>query len=577
MIQNLQALELSNPSLTIYTFHLRDGIGNGFQNPLPEASQIWEQLIKLGQVLHISKLKKLTSELICYEEEQYCPEAEDRKRTDQFSLLRNKDTRLDFQFLSQPELQITGFLSPFRYHDTYFIDLTISSKNKIKPTQLTNFNPQYQLLSPHLQASLGQTLFFYAELTTLSDNCSDLADACVQQLLPEKESVELVDEGRLFDCPIFIYDNGKTDPTLQRYLIIWFNPNSTVLEQLNKEDEKLFYESLTYLLWSRHKILYAYSQSRWCYEKIKPLYTEIEEHIKDFGCTIQAEGRLEELKYLLGKLPETSLIYGQQVREIEDHKNTIKENIRNYINLTKKIKQLSKSDLAFLKQFSGLANNRLIPQIESDLSLLRPVQPLFQELLSSIRSIVAIDQVESDRQFLRDLQQKEEDLQEEFRKQDIKDQNRERRLQIVIFAAGGGVTLGGIVASSSGQVTSDNPIYFPGQPKASLLSPHPFTWFVIFSIILGILGAGIAAVITILFQKCFPPVELEYFLVSEGSAHKVNDYRKVINEYSGKGSVLCYALNAQDAVRMAKLYNDGLLEDDNVMESDGPLVCLCDH
>ena len=318
MSQNSPTLELGNPSLTLYAFHLRNSISYGFQNPVPKASQIWEQLTNLGHTLNITKLQTLTSELICYENDQYHPEAEDSQGTEYFSLLKNQAESLDFQLLSQPELEITGSLSPFRYHDTYFIDLTLSSQNNIIPTKLRNFNPQYQLFPPHLQTSLGQTLFFYAELTTSPDNYSNLANTCIQHLLPQTNSVELVAEGSLLDCPIFVYDNGETDPHQQRHLIIWFNPNSTVLEQIDEDTEKQLYELLHYLLWSRHKILYAYHQSCSCYDKAKPHYEKIEQHIQNFSKIVQSNDpndRLQKFKDLLRELPEISLEYSQLLRE----------------------------------------------------------------------------------------------------------------------------------------------------------------------------------------------------------------------------------------------------------------------
>ncbi len=57
MSQNSPTLELGNPSLTLYAFHLRNSISQGFQNTVPEASQLWEQLTNLGQTLNITQLQ----------------------------------------------------------------------------------------------------------------------------------------------------------------------------------------------------------------------------------------------------------------------------------------------------------------------------------------------------------------------------------------------------------------------------------------------------------------------------------------------------------------------------------------
>ena len=533
MSQNSPTLELGNPSLTLYAFHLRNSISHGFQNPVPKASQIWEQLTNLGQTLNIPQLQTLTSQLICYENDQYHPEAEDRQGTEYFNLLKNQAESLDFQLLSQPELEITGFLSPFRYHDTYFIDLTLSSKNNINSTHLRNFNPQYQLLPPHLQTSLGQTLFFYAELTTSPDNYSNLADTCVQHLLPQTTSVELVDEGRLLDCPIFVYDNGETDPHQQLHLIIWFNPNSNVLEQIDEDTEKQLYEFLHYLLWSRHKILYAYHQSRWCYDKAKPHYTKIEQEIKKFSDRVQSDQRLQEFKDLLRKLPTISLEYSQLLREIEDHQTTIQTNIQNYNNLIAKLEQLPNCDLSFLQQFLDRTKNKFKPQIEADLSFLSPAQPLFQELLNNIRSIVAIDQIENDRnfqsalqnsqqqfeknlqlqiqqqdqQFQKNLQLQDQQFQERLREQDGKSEERAKTIEGWIAFFGTGLAVSGVsagVISNPGEtifktLSINPPSFCKSNELVQFLCPNSFD--VVFHLIVGIIFAIPAAIFIRLVAK----------------------------------------------------------------------------
>ena len=92
-----------------------------------------------------------------------------------------------------------------------------------------------------------------------------------------------------------------------------------------------------------------------------------------------------------------------------------------------------------------------------------------KENLKTIRGRVEIDQADRDR-----IQQKDKE-------------KSDRQLQITLTTVGAGIAVGGIVASSSGQVTADNPIYFPWQPEASN-QLHPFTWFVIISIVCGLIA-----------------------------------------------------------------------------------------
>ena len=184
-----------------------------------------------------------------------------------------------------------------------------------------------------------------------------------------------------------------------------------------------------------------------------------------------------------------SLNYRRYIRDLEDNNNTIKSNIYNYKICLKEIKKLPGTDPVLFELFLEKSCRYFQDQIKIDLSFLLSGEKIFEELIDDIRDILAIDQIESNRRFQFALQEQEQ-----------KNQDRERRLQILIFAAGGGITVGGIVASSSGQVTLNNPIYFSCPPETSC-SVHPFTWFVIVSIMSSIVGAMLAALIAFVLQE----------------------------------------------------------------------------
>ncbi|MDJ0714681.1 MAG: hypothetical protein QNJ54_10745 [Prochloraceae cyanobacterium] len=485
MTQDSEISELKNTSLTLYAFYLRNSIDRGFENTVPEASRIWEKITDLGNTRHISELQNLYSKLICYETNQYHPEIEDRQLTDYFPLLKNPDESLDFSLLSEPELEIRATLSPYRYHDSYLIDLNLYSENSINPTQLKKFNSQYQLFSPLLENYLGKTLFFYAEVSNSQSDYSDLAKTCASQLFDvEKESIKLVSD-RLFNCPLFIYDNGETNTHKQQHLIIWVNDRS--IEYFEKQDK--FYEWLSYLICSRHKILYAYDRSRSRYNDAKPYYEKIEQNINKFSENVRASDRLEKFKELLRELPELSLKYGQLVREIEDHKNTIKTNLQNYQRSNTELKELPDSNITFSEDFLTLINNKFIPQIEADLSFLTPIKSLFQELLNNIRSIVQIDQIESDRQ-----------LQEQLRIEAEKSEERANTIEGWIAFFGTGLAVSGVsagVVSDPSQtivktLNINAPSFCQSDELAQFLCTNSFD--VVFHLIVGLIVAIPAAI-----------------------------------------------------------------------------------
>ena len=474
--------ELHNPSLTLYGYHLRHTISQGIEKTLQKASFVWEQLSNIGQVLQIRELQNIKQQLICYQNDHYQSAAEDRLGVgNYFNLLRGGLEEITFQLSGDTSGANTlGSVIPFRVNDTYALDLTLRVENSLEISQLDQLNLKSHLSSPSdvLRASLGQTLLFYAETTIPPQYYPELAQNCVSQLISSHSDLELVGTGKILGCSVFVYDNWEVEPSKQSHIFLFLNPNSTAPEKLGGVSRELLL-----LLCSRHKILYAYNQSRSCQRDCKPLYTYLENKINGFRQIAQSDDRLPIFKQLLTELPQKSLEYSSLLRDLEDHKNTIHTNILNCEKSINKLQQLPESEITFLQPFLDHAQNKFYCQIQVDQSFLITGKEMFHELISNIRGIVAIDQVESDR-----IQQKDQE-------------KSDRQLQITLAAVGAGIAVGGIVASSLGQVTADNPIYFPWQPKASN-QVHPFTWFVIVSIVCSL----IAVVLMTLIVKLFYPL-----------------------------------------------------------------------
>jgi hypothetical protein len=409
MNQNYSTTALNNLSFTFYGFHLRNSLNQG-ETPVPEATQLWEQLTKLGQSLNIPELQTLTSELICYQDNQYYPAAENRKNEKYFSLLNNKKKYLEFQIPNSIGLIIKALLTPYRVHDTYAVDFTLTIENLPALEILSNLN--FNFFSD-LKPSLGKTLLLYAEPSASLTNYHSLSNTCINQLFVRVNNLELIAEGKLLDCPVYAYDNGEIDPSKHYHILICFNHNPPVSEQIDQATEYLLY-----LLWNRHKILYAYHQSRICVDNGRKKYIEIEQNIHNFSHISQSPERLQNFKILLTQLPQKSLEYSQLIRELQDHKNTIKISEKNYNNLLNKLKNLPDSNLNFVLPFLLKINNKFQAQLEAELCFLTLASQLFQELLNNIRGIVAIDQIENDRKFQEYLQKQEQQFEREIRQQE---------------------------------------------------------------------------------------------------------------------------------------------------------------
>lgn len=410
--------ELHNPSLTLYGYHLRHTISQGIEEALPEASLVWKQLSTIGQDLQIQQLQNIKQQLICYQNDNYQPVAEDRLRAGYyFNLLRGGLEEITFQLSGDTSgANILGAVIPFRVNDTYALDLTLRVENSLEISQLDQLNLRSHLSSARvvLEPSLGQTLLFYAETTISNQDFPELAQNCVSQLISSDSDLELVDTGKILGCSVFVYDNWEVEASKQKHILLFFNPNSTVPEKLGEVSRDLLL-----LLCSRHKILYAYNQSRSCQHDCKPLYTYLENKTIAFSQTAQSDDRLPIFKQLLTQLPQKSFKYSSLLRDLEDHKNTIQTNIINYKKLINKLQALPENEITFLKKFIDHAQKKFYSQIKVDQNFLLSGKEMFHELINNIRGIVAIDQVESDRQFQTELQTRDEQFQQALNHQEI--------------------------------------------------------------------------------------------------------------------------------------------------------------
>lgn len=448
------AQTLRNTSLTLYAFHLRTDGSRGVEQVVPSASRLWERLVHLGNTLHISELQALKQELLCYRAGEYYPTAEEQLLPGQQSLLSNGAESLDFSVpapIVGPDLSLTGFVSPFRVHDTYAIDLTLSPQAPITLGQLHQLNPQELLLPPHIQASLGQTLLLYAEVDGLQRQDRAIADACVAQFFPYPSTPEFVAAGKLLGSDIFEYDTLATATAQQRHILVWLNhyPLPSAVDALS---ERLFY-----LLLCRHKILYAYDQARWCHDSARTVYSDFERDIvQKFSQIAQSPDRLQQFKALLRtQLPQQSFQYAQYLRDLSDHATSIQTNLENYQNQMAKLALLPGNDLDFLQQFQHQTQTKYLKQIQVYREFLAPGQTLFQQLTDTIRGLVELEQAESD-----------------------------RRLEQTIQVVGVGLGVGAIFGSSSAFI--DRPWMPAFSPNSAL---HPFVSSLLVSL-LAALGAG---------------------------------------------------------------------------------------
>ncbi|CBN56220.1 MULTISPECIES: hypothetical protein [Kamptonema] len=459
-----QELQLKNPSITLYTFQLRNDADKEAGKLADNALNLWTNLDEVVGKFGVDDLKSFIPLLINPEEENPSFQRLLKEETIKFN---KKDNGLELT------------IYPVRFHDTYSADLTVFYPNQILPvSELGKLNIEGCLLPEFIRPSTGQTLLFYAE--TIDDiSCNkELAKQCFQYLLQNQiqPQPEQIKKGVLFGSPIYEYDNGELDPTKRHHILVWLNCNPKTVEALTTDFNPYFHRLLLY----RHKILFSYYRSRSWYQHGKAIAAKLDAKQSEFKAIDNqndAVARLEALKKLLAEVRILGFDYSRCLRDISECINTITTNTENYVQILATIQDLQfQSDkLQFLDKFAEVSKNKYQEQIKVDLNYLIASQNLFQEMIANIRGMVEIEQIEADR------------------KSSEQDTISSRNLNITIGVVGGGMAAAGIVATSYGLIKPELPLLMPWDKNAG--SIHPFTQSVFWSLLIGFIPVLVWALI----------------------------------------------------------------------------------
>ena len=390
---------MKNLSLTLYAFHLRQTLTDAPDRVADDAALLWDNLTNLG---HFPGLTTLKSQLICYTNTEYTPQNEPGQKTHWLTHAQD----IDLGAISTADgFKITANLQPFRLNDTYAIDLTLTPDSPhldITLPQLQHFRPQ-SLLPNTIQASLGQTLWLYAEVDAQTD-CASLAEQCATALLANTPlNPSLQNQDSLFGSHLFHYlatqPSQPDNPASHCHILISLNTShSPTIELLGKG-----YDELLQILCSTHKLRYIYHQSRQRYPEARHLYSHLEHQIQTLpNLTTNPQTRLDALKNLLNQIPHTALDYARCLRDLRAHQTAMETNLTNF-----DTKQQHLAQIGDIPQFWGdflKASQRNKQQIQTDINYLSPGQDLFGQMLETVRGIVDLDQAERDRALDQKLQ-----------------------------------------------------------------------------------------------------------------------------------------------------------------------------
>ncbi len=421
---------MKNFTLSLVAFHLRQTLTDSLDEVDADANLLWETLAKLGEnEIPFPELAKIRTQLICYQNNQYIPQAEGSGQT---FWLTHSGKEIDLGNISTPEgFRITANLQPFRLHDTYAVDLTLAPENpniEITIPQIQYFKPNY-LLPAHIPASIGQTLWLYGEIdnTITPEDC---AEKCAVALVANSNlNPLLTHQGELFGSQLFQFKTNN--PTYQIWILLNHNQADTITPLSQT------YDDILNLLCSSHKISKIYQDSRQSYTQTRQLYSQLEKKIQSYPSIIaNPSQKLTNLKQLLDKIPEDAVNYTRNLRDLTAHHTAIDTNIKNYNICLDKIHSHGKVP-DFWENMRNCTFPQWQEQLKIDIDYLTPGENLFSRIIDTIRGTVEIEQVECDR------------------KNELNTQARQEKLELLIAFVGTALAVSGVssqVATNPSQI-----------------------------------------------------------------------------------------------------------------------------
>lgn len=319
-----------------------------------------------------------------------------------------------------------GYYYPLQLGDTYALRVNYSgSKVNSKP----NDNEQdidakpFETLKQEIEkrifqqtGTIGQTWLVCGKLASAKSDVEieNIAQKCYSQIDSDcKWERDFIGKGSLLNgtifelwyCPENLGVNGKEFWEKFRkesyHVLIWLFPSHITADGMRECVRTVYYDFLR--LWQyRHKVVWAYYQSRYQKTKLKKEYTEIQPSINQAS---QLPKLVQTNSLKLSKLQKTlttNLInlsdYTIALTYLDNQKSVIEINLENYKYRLADMQTKYGGSLEFLKIFSDeLYAKKYQQQLAVDYATFSPGLTLLQNLNSTIQGIIDFEQTKSDR------------------------------------------------------------------------------------------------------------------------------------------------------------------------------------
>ena len=300
-------------------------------------------------------------------------------------------------------LGIECTLAAYQLADTYslIVDAYDSDFQKTALADLKQYTTKYITNTP---ATLGQTWLLWGQLDQpyKDDEIKPIiAQDCYLDIAKDDDKSvnwELIAQQQNKLLGGYLFEISQGVPLGKSHYLIWLLPPQPALTELQDKIQEIqthFHRLFCY----RHKIIFAYNQSRILKHRLKENYQTIQDSV----LTIRQKNKdPESLQAALEETLEILGTYATDLSQLHSQLRTVKINLANYQERLKKLKEVDPNcQLNSLVEFADFASKKYQRQVESDYESLSPGMTLLENLITTISGIVEINQAKREKRIER--------------------------------------------------------------------------------------------------------------------------------------------------------------------------------
>ena len=402
------------PTIDLYLYDLRQGLGQDLAT------------LKENELVFLNKLPPALQNKI-----KASPPPEKMEWETEFVQLLTEEGEFTETLNLPPEYEAKyeGYYYPVQLSDTYALMVDCSVSDRTSNTSIEEIKKLKGIIVDQVLknqgGSLGQTWLISGTLPSDldikigSDDVKNLAQKCYNLLVGKELDCqeEPEGEGQLLGGRFFEWnpDNLNNTPQKAPYnleqkieqKIEQKNPHVIIILYPNLEEMKnaaALIDHWMQLFCHRHKILWAYVQSRLIKRELEAEFVEVQSYVKDFKTQGYEGYNLSQLSKKVSDADNLFSDYAINLSYLEFQRSTIEVNLDSYRQQLKELvaKVCEKNpeyEVKCLEQFHSYARNKYLKQVNKDSENLSAGLKMLEVAVNLIRVNLQVREAKSDRTF----------------------------------------------------------------------------------------------------------------------------------------------------------------------------------